>query len=235
MCSRTLLMVALSFTWPLLRSPTAARHFSSFSQLLAIAPPVWIIFVSATVSSIEIMTTITLPLEYYKPPPYSQLYTPQVVVVPQPLPIQYKCLYLAILIVNLIVAIILGLILVAVVVGGIVAESEVQTIHEKTNGIVSLPEIWMSQALAAFLLIVVITFQHYGWKGYNNHDVKAIAIFACNQFFGFVFCFILLCCCFTMWTLLLAGLSGSFFAIPILFANEIRKRESGLVLRPQTV
>lgn len=204
------------------------------------------------VSFIELspaMTTVVLPMEHCKPPPYSQLYTPQVVVVPQPAQIQYKCLYLAVLIVNLIGSIIVGCAVLVTIFASSIIESALQHAAIRANGYSDYSEtiggysivnhgnvnnelassaIWVYQAIAVVILFAIIAIQYYGWKGYNHHNVKAIYIFAVDQFFWFIIHLFVLCYWFTMWTLLTAALTGSFVYIPLLFANEIKKHQSGL-------
>lgn len=178
------------------------------------------------------MASIVLPMDRYKPPPYTQLHNPQVLVLQHPPPIRFKCMYLGILIFDLIQSIIAGVTIIA----GLFASEGLQRLVSPSDSVqfgsteftlstksAVSESVWLTQVLLVFSLVVVILIQYLGWKGYNDHSICAIYAFAITKGFGALTCLVLLMGMEEPIFLVTFILYVLFTVFPILFAVELAK------------
>ena len=172
-------------------------------------------------------------LHYYPPPSAPQ---PQIIMMNQAVPPQpdvpYKCLYLAVLIIDLIETIIGGFFIVI----ALFAVSLIQGMIDGSGSVVKMGDAYPQPAsdasglvtiirllLVAILVILILT-QYYGWKGHNNNHVRSIYAFAFIKGFSVLFTFIGICIFgFSVMTFVQLALNGAFTAIPIMFGLEVSK------------
>lgn len=161
------------------------------------------------------MVSVIMPMDECKPPPYTPLYASQVVPVPRPESIQYKCLYLSILILELI----LSLVAAGILVFGLFIASVNYGPNRDPDHTVPL----VHQVLIVFGIFFIFFTQYFGWRGYKEHHIRSIYIYAFGQGLHALASLFLLFSWFTVGSLFISTLAISFTVVPILFANELKK------------
>lgn len=178
------------------------------------------------------MASIAVPMDQYKPPPYAQLHDPQALVLQRPPPIRFKCMYLAVLIVDLIESIIAGIVIVVAIFSSVGLQRVVSPSESVQLGSAEItlseesaaPEdVWLVPVFLVLALVIVILIQYLGWRGYTNHNICAIYTFAFTKGFRALTSLFLLFGTGEPTFLVTFILYIFFTAFPILFAVEVAK------------
>ena len=173
------------------------------------------------------MASVIMPMGECKPPPYMPLYASQVIPVSPAQSIQYKCLYLAILILELILSLVgAGILIFALFIASVNDDPNRDPhhpvpllYHRDPHHPVSL----LYQVLIVFGIFFLFFTQYFGWRGYKEHHIRSIYIYAFGQGLYALTSFFLLLAWFTVGSLFIFTLGASFTVVPILFANQLKK------------